>query len=177
MMTPRPLACLAVVTMALLGFTPASASVHLDSRAAHAQSPLGARATLTNPMFATGPPDVTPVCSGNCTVLASSAGYVLPVVVLHSGSNVTWHSIDIGHVQRETSQPLGSTAPCFVAPVAGGGDSAPVQFDIAAGALTATVAGTTATCLNAVPAAGQAFLLPYHCTIHANMRGALLVTP
>ena len=117
-----------------------------------------------------------PACSGTCTVEASSPGYSPPALVLHSGSDVVWHSTDVAHVQRDTAHPLGSPNACFSVTASGGGDSAPVTFDFDGTTLTATVNSVSTACANAVVTDAGA-LLAYHCTLHANMRGTLLVVP
>jgi plastocyanin len=118
-----------------------------------------------------------PVCSGACVVDASFLqGYTPPVIVIPSGSNVTWHATDIGHIQKETPQPLGSTSTCFTVTAPGHGNSSAVRFDIEDGVLNATVGATKLTCRNAVGVEGGAFAVPYHCTIHANMNGVVVVT-
>ncbi len=118
------------------------------------------------------PPD--PACSGTCTVDAASTGYTPPMLILRSGSDVVWHSTDIGHVQRDTAQPVGSPAACFQVSSSGGGNSTPVTFDFDGTTLTATTNSVSTTCPNAVVTEAGA-LLAYHCTLHANMRGTLLV--
>src|SRR5207248_3146105 len=104
-------------------------------------------------------------------------GYNPPIAIIANGDSVTWTSTDGGHNQRETSlpTPLGSPTACFsVASTTSGSSS--VKFDVSGGAVTATVGSTTATCHNAVSLAGAAFVIPYHCTIHANMNGFVVVT-
>jgi plastocyanin len=103
-------------------------------------------------------------------------GYSPPVVVVPSGGSVAWRSTDGGHNQRETSTPLGSPSGCFSVPSTTSADSTPVQFDVSGNTVTATVGSTTATCLNAVSVGGAAFVVPYHCTIHPNMNGLIVVT-
>lgn len=120
------------------------------------------------------PPD--PACSGTCTVGAAGTGYTPPVLVVHSGSDVVWHSNDVGHVQRDTGQPLGSPAACFSVASPGGSDSSAVTFDLDGSTLTATVGGVSTTCANAV-ATDAGAVLAYHCTLHPNMRGTIVVVP
>lgn len=117
-----------------------------------------------------------PACTGTCTVEASLAGYTPPLLVLHNGSSAVWHSVDVAHVQRETSHPLGDPSGCFSVVAPGGRDSAPVQFTFDGTQVQANVSGITKTCENAVVTASGA-LVPYHCTLHANMRGTILVVP
>jgi plastocyanin len=117
------------------------------------------------------------LCSGACTVDAAVLpGYSPALLVISNGTNVSWHATDIGHNQRETATPLGSPTPCFSVPSPLGNDSLAVTFDASGSALTATWNGTTRACTNAIPLDDGAFLLAYHCTLHANMRGALVVT-
>src|ERR1051325_1721633 len=71
-----------------------------------------------------------PTCAAPCQVNASATHYDPPVVVIANNSTVFWHSTDVGHIQRETSQPAGSTSTCFVANSPGGGDSPLVRFEI-----------------------------------------------
>lgn len=197
-MMTQTAACLALATVVALGLSPASAlplcgdgcavaasaHAHADLQGIHAEASVslwatdGAGAPLVNQTLGTGPLDVAPVCSGTCTIDAATVtGYTPPLLALHSGSDVVWHATDIGHVQRDTATPLGSPAACFAVASPGGGDSPPVTFEIAGSVLNATTGATTKTCANALPVAGEAFLVPYHCTLHANMRGFLLVVP
>jgi hypothetical protein len=132
------------------------------------------------PLFLAAPlaHSATPLaCEGTCYVQAATTGYTLPALVLANNSTVVWNSTDIGHLQRETSLPLSTSAACFSAPVSGGNSSAGVRFDIAGATLAATLGTTTATCTNAVPTPDGGFALAYHCAIHPNMRGVLVVEP
>jgi plastocyanin len=115
-------------------------------------------------------------CAAPCTIDAASTGYTMPATVIASGTDVVWHSTDVAHVQRDTSIPaVGSPVACFSAS-SGSADSDPVTFTIDNGVLEATTGGVTKTCGNAVAAGGN-FVLPYHCAIHPNMNGVLVVTP
>lgn len=123
--------------------------------------------------FAPGLADPVP-CSSPCAVGAHSAGYVPPVAVLANNSSVVWQGLDIGHIQRETTSPL-DPSPCFTVSSPSGGNSTPVHFHVEGGALHATVNGTTRSCDSAVGTGAAGFALAYHCTLHAEMRGTLLV--
>jgi plastocyanin len=114
-------------------------------------------------------------CADPCVINASNSHYDPPLVVIGNGASVVWHSTDNGHIQRETSTPAGSPGACFVVTSPGDADSPTVRFEIDGGAVKATVGSTTSTCQNAVAVAGTGFLVPYHCTLHGNMRGAIVV--
>lgn len=121
----------------------------------------------------------TPLCDGSCEVWSHSIGYLPPVVVLTSGSTVTWTSLDTSHVDSETLL-LDDTAPCFTVSSDIVTPTPPVRFDVVAGALVATTdpagpAPLSATCRNAVPAGPTGAALNYHCVLHPEMRGVLVV--
>ena len=185
-------ACLAVAAMTLLGSAPAGAAlptVDVDEHVhagvhdggLHVEASVDVLVTdgsapVVDESPGTGPVFVPVVCTGTCTVTASTVpGYVPPVLLLQSGSDVVWESTDVGHIQRETSTPLGSPGACFSVPVSGGGTSVPVTFDIVGSAVSATVGGIATTCANAVTVDDEAFLVPYHCTLHPTMRGFVAV--
>ena len=185
--------CLAFAAMTLLGSAPSTTALPVADVDEHVHAGLhdgglhaevsvglllgdGSSPPLVDETVGTGPLTVPVVCTGTCTVTASTVpGYVPPVVAVQSGSDVVWESTDVGHIQRETSTPAGSPAACFSVAVAGGGTSVPVTFDVTGGAVSATVGGIATTCANAVPVDGAAFLVPYHCTLHPTMRGFVAV--
>ncbi|HUR24673.1 MAG TPA: hypothetical protein VM327_01495 [Candidatus Thermoplasmatota archaeon] len=186
-------ACLALAAMTLLGSAPTVTALpvvdaDLDQHVGvhdgglHVEVSVdvtlgdGSSPPLYDDTVGTGPLFVPVACTGTCTVTASSVpGYVPPVLLIQSGSDVVWESTDVGHVQRETSTPVGSPGACFSVSSPGGGSSVPVTFEIVGGALSATVGGIAKTCANAATADGGAFLVPYHCTIHPTMRGFVAV--
>lgn len=98
-----------------------------------------------------------------------------PLAVISSGSSVTFGSVDVTHVTRDSGVTAGM--PCFSVIGAGGENSPPVRFDVTKGALFATVEGEATRCANAMGDAAAGFALNYFCTIHPTMRGALVVTP
>lgn len=113
-------------------------------------------------------------CADPCIVETNFAGYFAPVVEVASGGTVVWRSTGGGHFQADS----GLAEACFLTEVQGGGDSDPARFDLVSGVLTATTQtlGTLA-CANAQPLLDGSVALPYECTIHANMRGVVLVAP
>jgi plastocyanin len=157
-----------LVAVALLALGTGSAAPLASAPAAHAHH-LGVAAADLAPLPG--------ACTGTCMVDASFLAYNPPLVSVADGSSVAWHSTDGGHNQRETSTPVGSPDACFSVASSVSANSAPVRFDIVGSTVTATVGSTTATCLNAVSAGGAAFLVPYHCTLHPNMNGFVLVAP
>lgn len=119
-------------------------------------------------------PALPGLCGTDCRINASTfPGYDPSVAIIESGSTVTWYNTDNTHVQRD--QTIG-TEECFVSYGEGRSDSEPVRFDIVDGALTATVAGSTATCRSAAGNGAGGFVLGYFCVLHPTMRGALVVT-
>ncbi|HET6398898.1 MAG TPA: hypothetical protein VFH47_05030 [Candidatus Thermoplasmatota archaeon] len=111
-------------------------------------------------------------CADPCVVGTSNAGYSPPVVEVASGGSVVWRSTGGGHIQSD----VGQAPECFVTFVASGGTSGPARFDVRGGALWAntTELGDVA-CLNAQRLPTGGFVLPYECTIHPSMRGAIVV--
>lgn len=114
-------------------------------------------------------------CASPCTIGASTTHYDPPLVVLANNSSVVWHSTDVGHIQRETSTPVGSPAGCFTVTSPGNGNSPSVLFEVQGGVLNATSGSITRTCGNAVQVPGVGFVVAYHCTLHADMRGVIVV--
>lgn len=127
------------------------------------------------PLTAAGPV----VCSGTCTIQGGSTGFVPPVQVVDSGTDVNWVPND-GNAHANTDS--GTSDPCFFAPFGPDG-STHVRFDIVGASLEATVdpAGpnaTTAPCANAAALPGGGFVLQYFCVLHpVLMKGALVVVP
>ena len=121
------------------------------------------------------------VCDSACTIQANALGYVLPVVVVRSGANVTWASTDSTHVNRDGVPPVGAAGSCIKAdsyhPAT---NTVSEQFDIVDGVLYATKLGVLVpesfACTSATKLPDGSFLLPYYCTLHPTMRGALVVT-
>lgn len=114
-------------------------------------------------------------CGEDCRIDASSTGYSPPVATIASGSSVTFVSTDIGHVTRDVGI-TASAAACFEAYGEGfGGEATPVRFDLQGTQLVATIEGVTTRCASAVATPAGA-MLPYFCSIHPTMRGALVVT-
>jgi plastocyanin len=116
-------------------------------------------------------------CTENCIVNAVMLGYAPPAFEVADGTQVRWHSIDVAHANWETPPLEGPLVSCFRVASGPGADSKPVTFAIDGETLTATVDATTLTCLGAVALPGGAFLFSYHCGLHKNMRGELIVTP
>lgn len=113
------------------------------------------------------------LCGPECRITAASAGYDPAVTTIATGSSVVWSSADITHVQRD--QAVGSARPCFEVLAEPGGDTPAVRFDLAAGALVATVDGVSATCTSAVATPAGA-VVAYFCSLHPTMRAAIVVT-
>lgn len=131
--------------------------------------PLALMLVLALPLVAALPG----VCGEDCRIDAASTGYAPPIAVIASGSSVTWHTVDITHVTRD--QIIGPGAACFEVGAGRGQDAPAVRFDVTEAGLIATVEGESTTCSNALGAAAG-YVLPYFCTIHPTMRGALVVT-
>lgn len=113
-------------------------------------------------------------CADPCVVDTNYSGYLPPIVEVGSGGSVVWHSSGGGHIQADT----GIAPSCFVTIVEGGGDSGAARFDIVDGALWANTTDLgDQECFNAKKLPTGSFLLPYECTIHANMRGTIVVEP
>lgn len=116
------------------------------------------------------------VCGAECRVGADSlTGYTPPVLLLRSGSSVTWTTTDgAPHIQQEVRL-SGATEPCFSAVSTGDEPvSLPVRFEIAADGLFATSDAATLRCENAIQtSAGHA--LQYYCALHPSMRAILMV--
>lgn len=111
-------------------------------------------------------------CADPCVVDTSYAGYAPPVVEVESGGTVVWRSSGGGHIQADT----GTQPECFVTFVDGGEDSDPARFEVRGGALWAnTTSLGDAECHNAKKVDDATFVLPYECTIHPSMRGAIVV--
>lgn len=113
-------------------------------------------------------------CTDPCLVDTSYAGYRPPVVEIASGGSVVWVSNGGGgHIQADFGASGGI---CFVTDVGNGSPSQPATFDIVDAALVATTTelGTLA-CENAQAPPDGSFALPYYCTLHPQMRGAIIV--
>lgn len=120
-------------------------------------------------------------CDAACTISANAAGYVLPAVIVTSGAVVTWTSTDSTHVNRDGLPLVGAQGTCISGdsfhPLAG-----PVseKLEIVGGVLYATKQGvptpTAVACTGATALPDGSFLLPYYCSLHPTMRGALVVT-
>lgn len=117
------------------------------------------------------------VAAGGATtdIDATSTGYTPPVAVIASGDLVTWTSIDITHVQRDMTLTASAVA-CFEVGAGHAETSPAVRFDATASGLVATVDGESRVCSGAIGAGAAGFVLPYFCSIHPTMRGALVIT-
>jgi hypothetical protein len=121
------------------------------------------------------------LCDAECTIQASAAGYVLPVVVVTSGAVVTWASTDSTHVNRDGLPPAGPVGTCIQSdsfhPLTG---TVSEKLEIVDGVLYATKQGepipTPIACTGATKLPDGSFLLHYYCVLHPTMRGALVVT-
>lgn len=114
-------------------------------------------------------------CADPCDVLTGFAGYVAPVIVIESGTEVTWTSLDSTHVQADRRL-VANQPECFAVSHGGGATTSPVLFEIDANGLQATVNGVTTDCPNATQLPDGSYELPYYCKLHANMRGEIIVT-
>lgn len=121
-----------------------------------------------------------PLCADPCRIGATSEGYLPPVAVLATGTNVSWEELDgVPHVNGDA----GFSDPCLFVPIEVGTPSENVRFDISAGQLELTTQpgtanATTIPCGNGVALADGSFALPYFCLLHPLlMRGALVVRP
>jgi plastocyanin len=115
-------------------------------------------------------------CSGACTIVGALSGFTPRVLDMTSGSTVRWTSPDVAHNNGDGVRPVQSES-CLYEYYDPATPSAPVRFDVAGLALTATDArGATTTCTTAVGAPGGGFVLQYVCTIHSGMRGTIVVT-
>jgi plastocyanin len=115
-------------------------------------------------------------CAADCTVLASEAGYAPALMPIADGDTVTFHSLDTSHPTADSTSPMQR---CFILPVGVGTDGT-VRFRIVDGAVRATTSpetpsATTKTCTTAIAIGDAGFILPFLCSIHPQMRGALVV--
>lgn len=124
----------------------------------------------------------TPVaCQGTCEVEGHSFGYRPPVLEIHSGADVLFTAIDIGHLTVEQNT-LSSETACFAADANPSEDPDPVRFEIVGSGVAATTnAGSpwasSLPCTNAEMVAEGTFVLPFVCVFHpVLMKGALVVT-
>lgn len=118
-------------------------------------------------------------CTGECYASwIGGVGFVPPVLVITSGSTVSWGSTDPErHVNIEGAAQLGQES-CFTvwydAETAG-----TARFEVADGVLHgAAIGDALAPCTTATFLSGGEAVLQYHCVIHpTTMRGALVVEP
>lgn len=127
-------------------------------------------------------PAVPAICLDACEVPSHSFYYLPPVLTVQDGVTVTWTSLDTVHVHVETPVTTSDQGTCFHDTSNVNGEEATVRFDIEDGQLLATTdPGTpqaeTQVCQNAVGLEDGGFALAYHCTLHSQMRGALVVVP
>lgn len=120
-------------------------------------------------------------CADPCGLDASSAGFILPVAVITSGSNVTWNALDITHVNADGTG-TSTTDTCFRVNYSPGTPTVPVTFTIVNASLQAsypTGVNQThvATCTEAIALPDGSFALTYYCKLHPEMRGVLVVEP
>ena len=116
------------------------------------------------------------LCGDPCQVQVSTAGYVLPVDVITSGTTVVWTASSASHPTSDSAR----LDRCFLVSIGFGSGPGPVRFDVVGADLIATsYPGTaeesTAPCNSAAALPGGGFLLPFQCLIHPWMHGALLV--
>lgn len=127
-------------------------------------------------LAAAAPPALPAPCGGSCGVDGSGiTGFVPPVLLLRSGSEVVWRGLDhAAHVNLEGAFNFDAAASCFVATYAGA-QAARVTFRLEGGRLVAEQGGVAKACASAVVAEGTA-TLGYQCVLHAaTMKGALVV--
>ncbi|MHB8511973.1 MAG: hypothetical protein ACYDCC_07290 [Actinomycetota bacterium] len=125
----------------------------------------------------------TPIDCGSpttaCSITTTPYAWVAPVTIVTSGTSVVWTptSDDFPHVPADGE--VGSS--CFQIDVQQGLPVAPVRFDIVSGSVQAIVDPgqpdqTISTCATAIALpAGGAYVLPYHCLLHAFMRGVFVI--
>lgn len=132
---------------------------------------VGALVFLLAPVASSAP---APLCTqSECRIEQNSVAYVPPVAVVPEGAAVTFGSLDTSHVTADGVSP-GST--CLFAASAPGRDPPPTVFTIEEAGLFGTTAGLgTVLCETAIALPNGDFALPYHCELHAPMRGVLVV--
>lgn len=119
-------------------------------------------------------------CTDTCPIESWGGGYIAPVTAIESGAEVVWGSLDITHIQAQS--PVQSPTSCFSAVATPSDDAPPVRFDIEDGSVIATTSPGTpdeeSVVCNPVDFLpdGSAHLV-YHCTLHPNMHGSLLIHP
>lgn len=120
-------------------------------------------------VLALAPLAAAAVCAPACAVASTERAYLPAVLVVASGSTVTWTDADnLGHSATDRA------GFCFNVRFPPGG-SGSARFDVVDGALYATDASGTSECFAATRTPAGAFLLHYECLYHANMEADLLV--
>ncbi|HUR69881.1 MAG TPA: hypothetical protein VM370_11605 [Candidatus Thermoplasmatota archaeon] len=116
-------------------------------------------------------------CADPCMVSSSALAFVLPATTIASGTSVSWISIDGGHVIADGVTPASSGSCLQHLGYNAVDPTTPATLTIVDGALVSTVDGRDATCTSATALPTGDIALPYFCTLHANMRGVLVVSP
>ncbi len=130
---------------------------------------------------------VTVTCEGECAVQSHSFASLPPVLVVQSGTNVTWTSLDTSHVNTEYLPPgdPNRSESCFFQPFSPFAPSEPVKFEIRGKTLTHLVATSkdpvsgevkTYRCEGAESLSDGSQVLTYYCVLHPQMRAAVVVT-
>jgi plastocyanin len=120
-----------------------------------------------------------PACVPGCAAQGGVAGFVPPVLLVHSGATVAWSGLDsLAHENVEGPGVGGPASSCFTARFSGA-RAGSATFVLQAGHVVALQAGVGTPCASAVLLPGGAgALLPYHCRIHpSTMNGVLLLVP
>lgn len=118
-------------------------------------------------------------CIPPCDVPSSEAGYVPAIVVVQSGSVVTWSGIPIEGTAHTATEGGGVSlaVACLHAAYSAVG-SANATFTIHDGALWAQQPlKTERRCTSATASPDGSFVLQYYCIYHVNMKGVLVVRP
>jgi plastocyanin len=114
-------------------------------------------------------------CADPCPIAGHAvAGYTPAVTDIASGSHVQFSSSDSTH---PTAEFAGAGDECFLVVASPTSIPSPVRFDLAAGALTASVADVSRACTSAHALPDGSALLTYHCRLHPNMNGILRIEP
>lgn len=116
-------------------------------------------------------------CPSPCGVASNAVtGYIPAVAEVASGGTIVWSATDVQHVQVDHGPAFRDACLVTLASPFNGPDAA--RFEIVDGRLFATTASLgTLECVNAQPLPAGGFGLAYSCTLHATMRGTILVTP
>lgn len=112
---------------------------------------------------------------GSGPYAATLAGFVPPVVVVPSGNEVVWTSIDVGHTMTEGGPLTGLTGPACVSLLIPVGGSAAETFTLAYSGLEAGTGEDALVCTTAERSGGVA-VMRFFCAVHpAWMHGVLVV--